>query len=93
MKLAEQTVTAEAELFEDEKGQSVRLPEGFRFEGERVTVRREGSRLVLEQVEKKKLRTREEIRDMFRRMDALNAGPAIPGGRNQGLVEPKKIFD
>ena len=57
-------------------------------------MRREGVRVVLEPVKtKRKLRTREEIREMFRRMDAIDAGPAIPGGRNQGMVESKKTFE
>jgi antitoxin VapB len=36
-----------AELFTDGKGQAVRLPEEFRFEGSEVFIRREGGKVVL----------------------------------------------
>jgi antitoxin VapB len=42
-----------AALVEDESGQSVRLPEGYRFDASEVRVRREGNALVLEPVAEK----------------------------------------
>lgn len=42
--------TARAKLFAHGGSQAVRLPKAFRFEGDEVTVRREGSAVILEPV-------------------------------------------
>ncbi len=39
-----------ATIFEDDKGQAVRLPDEYRFDTDEVTIRREGNTVVLEQV-------------------------------------------
>jgi antitoxin VapB len=39
-----------AKLFWNGRSQAVRLPKEFRFEGEEVSVRREGGRVILEPV-------------------------------------------
>ena len=39
---------ATAKLFRNGRSQAVRLPKEFRFEGEEVSVRREGKRVILE---------------------------------------------
>lgn len=39
---------ARARLFRNGRSQAVRLPKEFRFEGEEVSVRREGRRVILE---------------------------------------------
>jgi virulence-associated protein VagC len=41
-----------AKLFWSGRSQAVRLPEAFRFEGDEVTVRREGRRVILEPLPK-----------------------------------------
>lgn len=39
---------ATAKLFRNGRSQAVRLPKAFRFEGEEVSIRREGKRVILE---------------------------------------------
>jgi virulence-associated protein VagC len=39
---------ATAKLFRNGRSQAVRLPKEFRFEGEEVSIRREGKRVILE---------------------------------------------
>ena len=39
---------ATAKLFRNGRSQAVRLPKEFRFEGEEVSIRREGRRVILE---------------------------------------------
>jgi virulence-associated protein VagC len=39
---------ATAKLFRNGRSQAVRLPKEFRFEGDEVSIRKEGSRVVLE---------------------------------------------
>lgn len=41
-----------ARLFTDGRSQTVRLPKGFRFEGDRVRIRKEGKRVILEPLER-----------------------------------------
>lgn len=60
-----------AELFFDGDSQAVRLPKGFGFEGEEVTVRREGNRIILEPIPSGPPRTEADIDAMFARIDAL----------------------
>lgn len=59
------------ELVTEGDSQIVRLPKGYRFEGEEVAVRRDGDRVILEPVTRKAPRTKEEIDAMFARIDAL----------------------
>ena len=39
---------ATAKLFRNGRSQAVRLPKAFRFDGEEVSIRREGKRVILE---------------------------------------------
>lgn len=41
-----------ARLFKNGRSQAVRLPKEFRFEGDRVRIRKEGTRVVLEPIER-----------------------------------------
>jgi len=84
---------ATAKLFQNGRSQAVRLPKEFRFEGSEVSIRREGSAVVLEPAMKRRPATHEEVQAFFKEVDAFKAGPAIPGGRNQGELKPRKIFD
>jgi antitoxin VapB len=43
-----------ASLFMNGGSQAVRLPREYRFEGERVRIRREGGRVILEPLEKRR---------------------------------------
>ena len=42
-----------AKLFRNGRSQAVRLPKEFRFEGEEVSIRREGDRVVLEPLKRR----------------------------------------
>ncbi len=43
-------MAATAKLFRNGRSQAVRLPKEFRFEGDEVSIRREGERVILEPV-------------------------------------------
>ena len=47
--------TREAKLFRNNRSQAVRIPADFELPGDRVTIRRDGDRLILEPVRKKNL--------------------------------------
>jgi len=47
------TEVARAKLFWNGRSQAVRLPRAFRFEGDEVSVRREGEAVILEPVRKR----------------------------------------
>jgi antitoxin VapB len=42
-----------AKLFRNGRSQAVRLPKEFRFEGDEVSVRREGRKVILEPVKRR----------------------------------------
>ncbi|KRA64665.1 AbrB family transcriptional regulator [Caulobacter sp. Root656] len=63
-----------AELVMDGEEQIVRLPKGFRIEGEEVTMRREGDAVILEPVAPKSPRTEADLDAMWARIDALLGG-------------------
>ena len=42
-----------AKLFRNGRSQAVRLPKEFRFDGDEVSIRREGERVILEPVERR----------------------------------------
>ena len=73
--------TAIAKLFRNGRSQAVRLPREFRFEGDRVRVRRVGSGIMLEPI----LTTGA----WFAELDALGSGEPFMGeGRNQPPTPP-----
>jgi antitoxin VapB len=74
-----------AKLFKNGRSQVVRLPREFRFQGERVRIRRVGSGVLLEPVV-------DDITSWFAAMDRLNDGPFMPEGREQP-VTPEREFD
>jgi antitoxin VapB len=77
-KIAAKPKSAEAKLFWNGRSQAVRLPREFRFEGDRVRVRRVGEGVLLEPaVDAKK----ESLKELFARMDAMGADPLFPNGR------------
>jgi antitoxin VapB len=57
-----------AKLFQNGRSQAVRLPKEFRFEGDRVRVRRVGNGVLLEPLVL-------DPKEMFRRLDELNSEP------------------
>jgi antitoxin VapB len=54
-----------AKLFQNGRSQAVRLPREFRFEGDRVRIRRIGQGVLLEPVI-------QDPKELFRRLDELN---------------------
>ncbi len=54
-----------AKLFRNGRSQAVRLPREFRFEGDRVRVRRVGQGVLLEPMI-------QDPKELFRRLDELN---------------------
>jgi len=46
--------SARAKLFRNGRSQAVRLPKAFRFEGDEVSVRREGDAVILEPVRRQR---------------------------------------
>ena len=66
--------SARAKLFRHGGSQAVRLPKVFRFEGDEVTIRREGDAVILEPVRKRPIRTPEELEAFWKRLDAIGGG-------------------
>jgi antitoxin VapB len=57
-----------AKLFQNGRSQAVRLPREFRFEGDRVRIRRMGQGVLLEPLI-------QDPAELFRRLDELNSEP------------------
>src|SRR5580704_13518617 len=70
--------SADAKLFWNGRSQAVRLPKEFRFEGDRVKVRRVGAGVLLEPVSNAAKETAEE---WFARIDGIKGDPIFPEGR------------
>lgn len=70
----------EARLFKAGGSQAVRLPKEFRFEGDRVHIRREGSRVILEPHEPGRPRTPEEVEAWLK---SIQIPDFMPEGRQQ----------
>jgi len=88
-KTAANAKSADAKLFWNGRSQAVRLPKEFRFEGERVRVKRVGAGVLLEPVSAEKDETVEE---WFARIDALRGDPIFPKGRKQKLAPIREYF-
>lgn len=74
-----------AKLFRNGRSQAVRLPQEFRFEGDRVRVRRVATGVLLEPL----------IGDpakWFEELDRLATEPFMAGGRKQPKTPPREIF-
>ena len=74
-----------AKLFQNGRSQAVRLPREFRFDGDRVRIRRVPQGVLLEPLIP-------ETKTWFAELDALNATPFMPGGRRQPVPPRRKIF-
>jgi antitoxin VapB len=74
-----------AKLFQNGRSQAVRLPREFRFEGDRVRIRRVGQGVLLEPII-------EDTKELFRRLDELNSEP-FPSDRQQPVAPKRKIFE
>lgn len=65
-----------AKLFRNGRSQAVRLPREFRFEGDRVSIRRMGRGVLLEPVDV-------DVRAWFAEIDRLRAEPFTVEDRDQ----------
>ncbi len=88
-KTAANSKSAEAKLFWNGRSQAVRLPKEFRFEGDRVHVRRVGRGVLIEPVPKTR---KETIEQWFARIDALKGDPLFPEGRKQNIAPIREYF-
>jgi antitoxin VapB len=75
-----------AKIFKNGRSQAVRLPKEFRFEGDRVLVRRVKEGVLLEPIAT-------DIRQWFAEMDRINAGTLFPNGRKQRKPPIRRYFD
>jgi antitoxin VapB len=74
-----------AKLFQNGRSQAVRLPKEFRFEGDRVRIRRVAQGVLLEPLVP-------DTAQWFAELDQLNFGPFLPHGRRQPRTPRRKIF-
>ena len=80
-------MTATAKLFKNGRSQAVRLPREFRFEGDRVRVRRAGRGVLVEPVFT-------DVSAWFAELDRLGSGePFLPEGRHQPPAPRRDVFD
>lgn len=76
-----------AKLFTNGQSQAVRLPKQFRFEGDRVRIRRIGSAVVLEPLIF-------DVKKYFADIDSCGAGDFMSEGRDQPPPMPEGVdFD
>jgi len=74
-----------AKLFRNGRSQAVRLPREFRFEGDRVRVRRAGRGVVVEPMFA-------NVTDWFAELDRFGADPLMADGRHQPPAPEREIF-
>jgi antitoxin VapB len=77
--------SAIAKLFQNGRSQAVRLPREFRFEGDRVRIRRVGQAVLLEPII-------QDPQEWFRKLDELNS-ESFPSDRRQPVAPKRKIFE
>ena len=78
-------MTTTAKLFRNGRSQAVRLPREFRFEGDRVRVRRAGRGVVVEPMFA-------NVTDWFAELDRFDADPLLADGRRQPPTPEREIF-
>lgn len=74
-----------AKLFKNGRSQAVRLPQEFRFEGDRVRIQRVEAGVLLQPVI-------QNADAWFAKMDELRTEPLLPNGRRQPAVPKRTIF-
>jgi antitoxin VapB len=79
-------VTTTAKLFKNGRSQAVRLPREFRFEGDRVRVRRAGRGVLVEPMFT-------DVSVWFAELDRLASEPVMPEGRHQAPTPQRDVFD
>lgn len=78
--------TAIAKVFMTGRSQAVRLPKAFRVDGDRVRVRREGNRIVLEPMFA-------STDDWLAALDRYRDIPFMEEGRSQPAMPPAPAWD
>jgi len=73
-----------AKLFQNGRSQAVRLPREFRFEGDRVRIRRVAQGVLLEPVI-------QDPKEWFHKLDELNSEP-FPSRRQQPTTPKRTVF-
>ena len=79
-------MTITARLFRNGRSQAVRLPREFRFEGDRVRVRRAGRGVLVEPIFT-------DISAWFAELDRAASEPFMPEGRRQPRTPKRDVFD
>jgi antitoxin VapB len=82
----EEIVSTTAKLFKNGRSQAVRLPREFRFEGDRVRVRRAGRGVLVEPVAT-------DVTAWFAELDRLASEPFMPEGRQQPPTPERDVFE
>jgi antitoxin VapB len=79
-------MTTTAKLFRNGRSQAVRLPREFRFEGDRVRVRRAGRGVLIEPLFT-------DVEKWFAELDRLATEPFMAEGRQQPSTPKRDVFD
>ncbi|HEY7200332.1 MAG TPA: AbrB/MazE/SpoVT family DNA-binding domain-containing protein [Candidatus Dormibacteraeota bacterium] len=74
-----------ARLFWNGRSQAVRLPQEFRFRGDRVRIRRMGRGVLLEPIM--------DVKEWFAELDRAGPEPFLRDGRNQPAPPIRDIFE
>jgi antitoxin VapB len=74
-----------AKLFQNGRSQAVRLPREFRFEGDRVRIRRVAQGVLLQPLI-------QDPEEWFTMLDELSSEPFMAGGRRQPVAPRRKLF-
>jgi antitoxin VapB len=77
-------MTTTATPFGKGRNQAARMPREFRFEGDRVRVRREGRGELVEPVFR-------SVSEWFAELDRLASEPFMPEGRQQPLTPQRDV--
>lgn len=79
-------MTTTAKLFRNGRSQAVRLPREFRFEGDRVRVRRAGRGVLVEPMFA-------DVDQWFHELDRFGGDQFMAEGRRQPPTPERDIFD
>ncbi len=79
-------MTTTAKLFRNRRSQAVRLPREFRFDGDRVRVRRAGRGVLVEPMFT-------DVSDWFAELDRFASEPFMPEGRQQPSAPERQVFN
>jgi antitoxin VapB len=78
-------MTTTAKLFRNGRSQAVRLPREFRFDGDRVRVRRAGRGVLVEPMFT-------DLREWFAELDQYDEEPFMAEGRRQPAAPKREVF-